>query len=195
MKASGSMSKMQWLIAVLVVLVVAFIGSMAGSWFAGWRQDNAHREKLEKLYSKSPANILIGDTFPEVELIDVDGKYADLEKLIEGHKTLVFFLAPTCDMCTDLIDAYRRESEGFSTGLKALAVCPDIPDMARAYADEHDLPFPIYCDTAQSFQSEHGVVAFPTLMALDTRGVIRYMNFGMMEDYDFGDILDMLKQF
>jgi peroxiredoxin len=189
------MSKTQWLITVLVVLVVAFVGSMAGSWFAGWRQEKAHHKKLEKLYSSSPASILIGDTLPEVELIDVDGKTVDLKALIDGRKTLIFFLAPTCDMCTDLIDAYRRESEGFSTGLEAFGICPDVPDMARVYAEENDLPFPLFCDTAQSFQSEHGVVAFPTLMALDTNGVIQYLNFGMMDDYDFEDIQEILDHY
>lgn len=195
MAKSGSLSKTQWIIAVLVVLVVAFVGSMAGSWFAGWRQDKAHHEKLEELYSSSPANVLIGDRLPDEELIDFDGKIVDLERLIEGHKTMVFFLAPTCDMCIELIDAYRRETEGFPADLEAFAICPDIPEEARVYAGEHDLPFPLYCDTAQSFQASHGVVAFPTLMALDTHGIVRYINFGMMDDYDFGDILEKLEHY
>jgi peroxiredoxin len=194
MAASGNMSKTQWLIAALAVLAVAFVGSVAGNWFAGWRQSKAQQEKLEELYSKSPANVLIGKAFPGVELIDLDSEIVDIEGQIEGHKTLVFFLAPACDMCTDLINAYRRESEGFPSDLQAFAVCPDLPQVAQVYASEHDLPFPLYCDTTQRFQSGHGVVAFPTLMALDSRGIVRYMNFGMMEDYDFGDVLNRLKQ-
>jgi peroxiredoxin len=188
------MSKTQWFIAALAVLTVAFIGSVAGNWFAGWRQSKAHREKLEELYSKSPANVLIGKTFPGIELIDIDSEIVDIEGQIEGHKTLVFFLATACDMCADLVDAYRRESEGFPSDLQAFAVCPDLPQVAQVYASEHNLPFPLYCDTTQLFQSRHGVVAFPTLMALDSHGVVRYMNFGMMEDYDFGDVLNGLKQ-
>ena len=191
----SSLSKTQWILAALLVLAVAFVGSMAGSWFAGWRQDKAHREKLEGLYSRSPASGSVDDTFPRVELLDIDGNNVELDSLIEGHQTLVFFLAPTCDMCTDLVDAYKRESGGFPVDLKAFAVCPDLPGEARTYAGEHDIPFPLYCDTAQSFQSKHGVVAFPTLMALDKHGVIRYVNFGMMEGYDFEDILDKLKQY
>jgi len=166
---------------------------MAGSWFAGWRQDNAHREKLENLYSRSPASGSIGDTFPLVNLLDTGGNPVELDKLIKGHETLVFFLAPTCDMCTDLVEAYRRESDRFPLDLKAFGVCPDLPGAVSTYAEEHDIPFPIFCDTAQSFQSKHGVVAFPTLMALDKHGVIRYVNFGMMEDYNFEDVLDKLK--
>lgn len=178
-----------------MVLAVAFVGSMAGSWFAGWRQENKHREKLESLYSRSPASGSIGDTFPRVDLMDTDGNHVELDTLIEGHETLVFFLSPACDMCSELVDAYRRESGGFPFDLKAIAVCPDLPGAARTYAEEHDIPFPLFCDTAQSFQSRHGVVAFPTLMALDKHGVIRYVNFGMMEDYDFEDILDKLKPY
>jgi peroxiredoxin len=195
MTASGSLSKTQWLIAALVVLVVAFIGSVAGSRFAVWRQGKAHREKLEKLYSNNPGKLAIGEAFPNVSLMNIDGERVDSGKSVEGHKTLVFFLATTCDMCSDLIEAYRRESERFPADLQSFAVCPDLPAEAQAYAGEHDLPFPLYCDTARSFQFEHGIIAFPTLMALDSRGVIRYMNFGMMEDYDFGDILEKLKQY
>lgn len=189
------MSKTQWVIGTLVVLVVAFIGSSAGRWFAGWRQDRARRDKLEKLYSKNPASLAIGEAFPLVELSDTDGGSVDLEKFLDGHRALVFFLAPSCDMCSDLVDAYRGESGKFPADLKAFGICPDIPEEAQLYESEHDMPFPLYCDTAQSFQIEYGVVAFPTMMALDTQGVIRYMNFGMMDDYDFGDILEKLKHY
>ncbi|UCE65241.1 MAG: redoxin domain-containing protein, partial [Candidatus Zixiibacteriota bacterium] len=66
---------------------------------------------------------------------------------------------------------------------------------ARLYADERNIPFPLYCDTARSFQSEYGIMAFPTLMVLDKNGIIRYINFGMMEDYALEDILQELARY
>jgi peroxiredoxin len=189
------MSKTQWFIAALAVLVLAFVGSVAGRWFAGWRQDRAHREKLEKLYSSNPAKLNVGDVFPQFELLDSEGNTVHTGSLIDARLTLVFFLAPACDMCAELIDAYREQENRLPSELNAFAVCPDTPAIARLYADEHSLPFPLYCDTAQSFQFNYGVIAFPTLMALDRDGVIRYINFGMMEDYALEDILRELAQY
>ncbi|UCC81136.1 MAG: redoxin family protein [Candidatus Zixiibacteriota bacterium] len=195
MSSSAHLGKTQWILAALCVLVVAFIGATAGKWFAEWRQDRALREKLEKLYSSNPAKLNVGDAFPQLELLDLDENVIDTKTVIDGRMALVFFLAPTCDMCSELIEAYREHMDRLPPELNTFAICPDTPPMARFYADEHGLPFSLYCDTAQSFQFDHGVIAFPTLMALDENGVIKYVNFGMMEDYALEDILQELARF
>lgn len=195
MASSARLGKTRWLVAGLLVFVVAFIGATAGRWFAGWRQDRARREKLEKLYSSNPARLNVGDPFPQVKLLDLGENPINTKTAIDGHMTLVFFLAPTCDMCSDLIEAYRKNIDRLPPELSVFGICPDTPAMARLYADEHNLPFSLYCDTAQSFQFDYGVIAFPTLIALDEEGVIRYVNFGMMEDYALEDIIEELARF
>lgn len=195
MVSSARSGKTRWLLAVFLVFVMAFIGATAGKWFAERRQDRARRAKLEKLYSSNPAKLNVGDAFPQLELLDLEENPVNTKTAMNEHITLVFFLAPTCDMCSDLIEAYRKNTDRLPSELSAFGICPDTPAMARFYADEHDLPFSLYCDTAQSFQFDYGVIAFPTLMALDEKGVIRYINFGMMEDYALEDIIEELARF
>ena len=195
MTLSTHLSKARWFLAAFCVLVVAFIGAAAGKWFATWRQDRARQQKLENLYSNNPLKLKVGDAFPQYELVGPGGNTVNAGSLIDGHMTLVFFLATTCDMCSDLIEAYRQEKDRLPAEAGAFGVCPDVPEVAQLYADEHGLPFPLYCDTSRSFQFEYGVIAFPTLMALDKNGVVRYLNFGMMEDYALEDILQELARF
>jgi peroxiredoxin len=98
-------------------------------------------------------------------------------------------------MCSDLIEAYREQKDQLPSELSVFGICPEFPDIAGLYANERNIPFPLYCDTARICQSEYGIIAFPSLMALDKEGVIRYINFGMMEEFALEDILRELVRF
>lgn len=188
------MTNVKWLIAALCVLVTALVGAIAGREFSKWRDSKARSGMLEELRASSPMNLTEGDPFPSVDLLDLGGNSISAKELVIGKQAVVFFLAPTCDLCADVINAFRQEEDRLPSGVVVFAVCPTPPDVTRTYAQKLQLPFPVYCDVAQSFQSDYGMIAFPTLLTVDSEGCVQHINLGMTEDDPLRDVFRVLEQ-
>ncbi len=93
----------------------------------------------------------IGDAIPTVSAPDQSGATVALQDLAGEEWALIFFYpkagTPGCTkQACSLRDAYTTLTEA---GVKVIGVSADKPEAQKAFATEHNLPFPLLAD--QSF--------------------------------------------
>src|SRR5258708_36286762 len=81
------------------------------------------------------------------------------------------------------------------SGLVVLAVNNgEDADTAHAYADELHLTFPILLDTEQSVVRTYEILGLPTTFFVDSRGIIRAKQVGLLTRETLQAYLDQLAQ-
>ena len=90
----------------------------------------------------------VGDTAPDVEIMDADGRPACLAELCRDRQAaLVFVRYLGCIFCREqLTDLRRHAAEIEQAGLRLVVITPDRPDVVRAFSAEFQPPFPIVSD-------------------------------------------------
>jgi len=103
----------------------------------------------------------VGEKAPDFALHDYDKKVRQMsEFLTKGHKTVIAFFpgafTGTCtkEMCT-FRDMYS-ELEGLNGSVVGISV--DAPWAQKAFAEKHELKFPLLCDFKREVIQKYGVV-------------------------------------
>jgi len=114
----------------------------------------------------------IGDKAPGFSLYDADKKVRNLsEFLVKGKKTiLAFFPGAFTGTCTKEMCTFRdmyAELEHMNGMVVGVSV--DAPFAQKAFAEKHNLTFPLLCDFKREVINEYGVV---------------WKNLGGVEGYD-----------
>lgn len=118
---------------------------------------------------------------------------------LKGHVTLVEFWRTGCSHCRAaapyLSDLYRDEGK---RGLKMVSFqSPGVADDAgnpendwtkvQGFVKEHKLPYPVAFDEGGTlFKGAYKGTNYPTLLILDRRGVVRFVQTGFDLDNDAG---------
>ena len=102
----------------------------------------------------------IGDQLPAFALRDLHGKPFDSQELLKKSKLIVIFVRGRwCPFCVTTLEAWRdRSAEIQAAGAKLVAISPMTERQAAFTADQHKLPFPILCDTANGVARSFGLV-------------------------------------
>lgn len=105
-----------------------------------------------------PAN---GDASPELSLIALDGDVVSLTEL--DGAVLVHFWATWCGVCSKQHGGLNRLAANLpeGTNLVTVAVNSGSADEVRAYADTHELEFPILLDDGTAAEA-FGVRVYPS---------------------------------
>jgi glutaredoxin-dependent peroxiredoxin len=103
----------------------------------------------------------IGDKAPDFSLYDYNKKPRRLsEFLVKGHRTiLAFFPGAFTGVCTQEMCAFRDmygELEKMNGMVVGISV--DAPFAQRAFAEKHNLTFPLLCDFKREVIWKYGVV-------------------------------------
>jgi thioredoxin-dependent peroxiredoxin len=99
-----------------------------------------------------------GDTAPDFELPDQDGKPVRLSSL--RGKPVVLYFYPRADTpgCTTQACGIRdRKGDYDSAGAVVLGVSPDEPGDLRKFADKYGLPFTLLADSEHELAEQYGV--------------------------------------
>ncbi len=131
----------------------------------------------------------IGEKAPDFALYDTERKVRNLsEFLTRGQKTvLAFFPGAFTSVCTKEMCTFR-DMYGDLENLhgRVVAISVDPPFAQKAFAEKHDLKFPLLCDFKREAVSKYGIVwnnlggvqgydvANRAIFVLDDSGEIRF---------------------
>lgn len=110
-----------------------------------------------------------------IQLPDMTGKQQQLSSL-KGKVVLVNFWASWCPPCVHEMPSMQRLlSAEADKGLALVAVnLGESPEAIRAFAQQHQLRFPIWLDETQATAKSWHVFAYPTSYLIDRQGNLRY---------------------
>ncbi|MEO1584607.1 MAG: peroxiredoxin [Planctomycetota bacterium] len=99
-----------------------------------------------------------GETAPAFTLPDAEGHDVSLASLIEaGPVVLYFYPADFTPGCTAQACMVRDlHGDLASAGLRVVGISPQGPESHARFAEKHELPFTLLCDTDKSVAKAYG---------------------------------------
>ena len=93
------------------------------------------------------AEVRVGDRAPDVALVNPDRQPVRLSELLGGPVVLAFFPAAFSTTCTKEMCVFRDTMHGFSdVGARVIGISVDMPYAQKAWAEQHNLSFPLLSD-------------------------------------------------
>jgi peroxiredoxin Q/BCP len=122
----------------------------------------------------------VGDRAPDFELESTEGPVRLSERLEKSAVLLVFYPGDDTPVCTRQLCDYRDNLGVFrDLGVDVLGVNPQSLDSHRAFAEKHQLPFPLCADQDKTVCKAYGATGLlgmtkRALFLVDRQGVVRY---------------------
>lgn len=104
----------------------------------------------------------VGDVMPDFLLPDCSGRLVGLDDLLEaGPVALVFHRGHWCSYCRLSVDALAKAAEtARATGLRIVAVVPDIQEFAATFAADAHGAIPVLCDVDNGYAASLNLVVW-----------------------------------
>jgi peroxiredoxin Q/BCP len=103
--------------------------------------------------------LAVGDTAPDFEAVDQDGRKVTLAELLEGGKLVLYFYPRDfTTVCTRQACIFRDADGAFSKlGARVAGVSSDSVESHKAFAEKHGLAFRLIADTDSSLIKAYDV--------------------------------------
>ncbi len=128
----------------------------------------------------------VGEKAPEFELVDPDLKMRKLEEFKGKKVVLSFFVAASSPICETEMCTFRDSREQISDyGAQVIAISNDGPFANKAFAEKHNLTFPVLGDYNSKTIREYGVL-MPDLLHVKDYNAAKRSVFIVNEDGKIG---------
>jgi cytochrome c biogenesis protein CcmG/thiol:disulfide interchange protein DsbE len=128
-----------------------------------------------------PAKPAVGSTV-DFQLPSVDGRALG-PKSFPGQVVVVDFWATWCLPCrlqAQILEPVYKDLKG--RGVQFLAVnVGETPDEVKKFLKDKPFPYPVLLDSEQKVATQMAVFALPTLMVVDKKGKISYLQGGIAD--------------
>lgn len=103
--------------------------------------------------------LLIGETMPDHELIDTEGKRVSFHSLLKDKKTvLIFYRGGWCPYCNaHLAELGQREKEILDLGYQIMAISPDAVEGISKTGAKDEIKYKLLSDADGSFSQAAGI--------------------------------------
>lgn len=137
------------------------------------RQIGLLHERISPVGALSPeAKIKVGDKAPELALIDIQDRPLQIGGAsMDGRRTLLFFLSPTCPVCDTLLPTVERVARTEVPRVQVVLASDGELDEHRAFAAKKGvghLPYVISAPLGMSY----GVAKLPYAVLIDEQGIV-----------------------
>ena len=141
-------------------------------------------EALRIAAQRSPGGLAVGDTLPDFEVADLDGRTAG-SPLAAKRPSLLFFFTTTCSTCDQNLGAWLDLHERYGEAFRVLGIGLDSPAAIREYADRHRMPFEVVVVSDPRTIQGLGLVGVPDTLLVDGEGRVQARHLGVLpEDWD-----------
>ncbi|MGE7946692.1 TlpA family protein disulfide reductase [Lysinibacillus sp. NPDC093688] len=156
---------------------------------------------LKNVFLKEVAvNPIVGNEDGTKQLV-YDAKLTRLDestttfKEYNGKVLIVNVWASWCGPCQEeapeLRDFYNNKSENVEL-LAINATSHDSSEKAMEFQDTYNLNFPIFLDLDGTLQKSFEIVAYPTTLIFDSKGILKYTIKGSINQKELNDYIDKL---
>jgi peroxiredoxin len=124
-----------------------------------------------------------GKPAPDFELTSLEGTPVRLSDYL-GHPILINYWATWCPPCREELPIIQKRYEQFSPDLVVLSIdAGEDTDTIKKYIGEFGFTFPVLLDPDWKAEALFGILAYPTSVFIDDKGIIlaRYVG-GMSAD-------------
>ncbi|HXF48799.1 MAG TPA: redoxin domain-containing protein [Verrucomicrobiae bacterium] len=167
------------------VLIAAFLGIVAGSYFFKVRS-------AEALKSDPVLRLRIGQYFPEFRFTGLVSGQPDLYQSLAGRKSVVIFLTTDCEDCVQAVSRWDSMYPSISHEYQVFGVSYETIDRMNAYRAGKGIKFPLYNDPNGKFTAEHHVEHFPTIVGINEKREIVFIGFSTRSEESVGNYLKLL---
>jgi peroxiredoxin len=118
---------------------------------------NAYAQLPERAEDISP--ILIGETIPDITLVNTDSKEVNITDLLKEQPTvLIFYRGGWCPYCNaHLSDIADIEQDIIAAGYRVIAISPDAPDKLNLTVDKKELKYTLLSDSEGKLSTAMGI--------------------------------------
>ena len=111
---------------------------------------------------------------------EVDAKPAQDSLLLHrGHPVLVDFWATWCGPCVRAMPELGALRKRYAPrGLTVIGISTEDPELLRAAMKKYDIGHTILVDSKESVSRDYAVMALPTLVLIDSAGIVRDVEVG-----------------
>lgn len=109
----------------------------------------------------------------------------------KNGRTLVLAISTTCHFCKDSEPFYRRIKQETGDSVKLVAVLPQPVKVAEEYLNQAGL---LVDQVKQVSMGTIGVRGTPTVLLVDSRGVVNEVWVGRLEDEEQERVLEVIKR-
>lgn len=122
------------------------------------------------------APLEVGQTIPDVTLLDGFNNEMDLQEMVSEKPTLlIFYRGGWCPYCnTHLSNLAMIEEELYDMGIQVLAVSPDKPEYLKESTMKHELDYKLLSDSDMNASKKFGLA-----YKVDSETINRYKNGGL----------------
>lgn len=167
----------RWLVLVLAVIVAGYLGLRAGQGL---------RTRVKPVATPAPEfPFQVGDSLPDVSLVDAGGTTVQSDSLLAGPGTVVIFLDPNCEGCLAMLQLWQQAvTDGEIPAERIVGISRESPEANERYCQEHGLQFPVYQDVESAYLKQHGVTTYPLAVIIGTSRRIESLSDNSKADID-----------
>jgi len=147
-----------------------------------WNPSAASIDSVTTQASGEPvaADLQAGKPSQDFELISATGSTVHLSDYL-GHPVLINYWATWCSPCREELPLIQARYEHFAPTLVVLAInAGEDTATVKNYVDRNGFTFQVLLDPDWKAESLFGIMAYPTSVFIDARGIIRARYVGEM---------------
>jgi thiol-disulfide isomerase/thioredoxin len=165
-----------------VVALALGIVAYAMGWIAGSTDISSPVATAEEVGEAAGATTESGHPVPDFRLATLDGERLGPPDF-PGEVVVIDFWATWCGPCrlqAKFLEEVHAELDGDGVRFFALDVGED-EQTVRSYVERTPFPYTVLLDPQETVSRRYGILGLPTLMIVDPRGEITYLETGVVD--------------